>query len=64
MCDFEFSPLNLHPDVMVFFSTWYKTSGGMHNEGVPLRSKVILILVAGQCYWVRKFMGFLLLLRN
>ena len=27
-----------------------KTLGGMHNEGVPLHSNVILILVAAQCY--------------
>ena len=38
--------------------------GGMHNEGIPLGSKVIPILVAAPCYWMRKYREFLRLRRN
>ena len=38
--------------------------GGMHSEDVPLRPNVIPIVVAAQCYWMRKYWEFLLLRRN
>ena len=42
----------------------YQTRGGMHNEGVPLHSNVMPILVAAQCYWMRKIWEFPPLRRN
>ena len=41
-----------------------ESRGGMHNEGVPLHSNVMLILVAAQCYWMRKIREFPPLRRN